>query len=232
MKKLFSILKSIISFPVSIIALFLILAICGFLWYAISEIFSYILPLIILFFITFPIAVLLSWLLTFIFSIDNLEKNEISPLVFILFETLLFVSVAIIFIFSTPSEVVVDKQGEIDGMLNNVRAYVQKEDFWLSQISVIDSAIFEKELIPQRLDEVKTLLDKTEMKTNKIIEDYYKKNPKSKPSKIKQKADELREMANDLEFNEKMNRFEIKRVKRIEELNEIKKFIKQNYLPK
>jgi hypothetical protein len=115
---------------------------------------------------------------------------------------------AIAYLWSTsPGKVVVKKNGEILGFHNIIRSELQGQKFWIVQGVLADKEYEALRRIPENHRKFLADLTAYAIESNKIVdaymEDSYRRNPGSRPSPAAQKAEELREIADQLESDER-----------------------------
>ena len=129
------------------------------------------------------------------------------------------------FNYTTSSDIIINETGEIIGLTNDLRNYFQGLRFWESQLEVINKKIDYLNREPERKKKFENEMQKFERRFNSVLEESYAKDPSLRPSPTAQKASELRNLAQQIEWEEIENKLEKNRLHEIERLNRIKNII-------
>ena len=100
---------------------------------------------------------------------------------------------------SSPGNVVVNVDGSVRGLQNDLREALQRQRFWSSQY---DSAIRERDDLhgqPERDRKLQQELAKFSSDSRASMEQFYRENPGTRPSQATQQAEALRELADRIE---------------------------------
>lgn len=147
----------------------------------------------------------------------------------------------IFIIYSSPFTVVVNKDCEIEGVINNIRAYVQKEKFWMNQLDKINSSISSLEEFPlslreldKKFKEIDQMLEEKDKKRKSEIEQYYIKYPEERPlisqmtaEKLRNESEKLKERAEEIEWEETLKFLEKENFQKIRNLEELKTIVEK-----
>lgn len=153
---------------------------------------------------------------------DFIFRLKVSSVLFILI--IIFISY---FKFSSTDEIVINKQGNISGVLNKLRYKLQEKDFLIEQRILVESELDYENKEPERLKELDITMNEIINDINKDREEFEKEYPDMAPSKIEIYIEDLRNRADKLEDLESTKMFEKFRLERISELKII-----LNYLEK
>lgn len=153
---------------------------------------------------------------------DFIFRLKVSSVLFILI--IIFISY---FKFSSTDEIVINKQGNISGVLNKLRYKLQEKDFLIEQRRLVESELDYENKEPERLKELDITMNEIINDINKDREEFEKEYPDMAPSKIEIYIEDLRNRADKLEDLESTKMFEKFRLERISELKII-----LNYLEK
>lgn len=132
--------------------------------------------------------------------------------------------IALIFLylyFSSPGKIIVDKQGNIGGMINNVRELIQGKRFWRNQLIEVNSELESKLEAPQFQAKFNPEMNQMVREIDPSLKEIYQKYPDLKPSAAERQADALRERADQIEQQELDRYLEKLRIERISELRKI-----------
>lgn len=135
--------------------------------------------------------------------------------------TFLIIAVFLYLYFSTPGKVAVDASGNVQGLVNSIRATTQGRKFWLNQLNEVNSELEWRLGAPERRAKLEQKLNEISIEHNERMEKIYTKYPNMKPSYAKQQAEALREKADQIEQQEIEYHLEEYRQKRITELQNI-----------
>ena len=108
--------------------------------------------------------------------------------------------------FSSPNKIVVDRNGNISGLINKFRENIQGNRFWNKQLKIATSDLKWALNEPNR-----------QAKLDQIMEDMYQKLPNSRPSNAEIQAQRLRKIADKIEYHEFDREIELIRQKTIKE---------------
>lgn len=122
---------------------------------------------------------------------------------------------------SSPKGIAVSANGDIEGILNIVRAELQGKNFWKKQLQEVQDRLTWLEGQPQRIARRNAKLAELEAKIETRLEDSYTKYPNTRPSPAEQRAEELREEADRIEQEELDEQIEQYRLKRIQKLQRL-----------
>lgn len=122
---------------------------------------------------------------------------------------------------SSPGEVVVDRHGEVVGLLNSARAQLQGSAFWRDLLREAKRELEWKRAAPERNAERQARLDAFLEKSKQRMDEFYKRHPEARPSDATDRAEALRERADDIEQAEIDEDLEKLRLKRLFELETI-----------
>jgi hypothetical protein len=130
--------------------------------------------------------------------------------------------------YSSPSEIAVTDNGEISGLFNSVREQVQGKEFYKHQLVTIN---IELTKLQKSIQEWPTEMAKTKKEIAEIqstaqreIEQGYREYPEIRPSASELQASELRQKADDIEFDGTMQwieRIQIQEYKRLKKIRTI-----------
>lgn len=138
---------------------------------------------------------------------------------------------AVIFLylyFSSPGKVVVDTNGEVKGLTNNIRASLQGKGFWKNQLKEVNSELEWELGEPQRQEKLDHEMNQMFRELNQSMENMYRKYPDMRPSAYERQAEALRERADQIEQQELDRYLENIRLKRIAELRSILLLVRAN----
>lgn len=122
---------------------------------------------------------------------------------------------------SSPKGIVVSEKGDIEGILNIVRAEIQGNSFWKKQLQEVQDQIIWLDGQPERISRQNAKLARLEQKFEDSLQRAYEKYPKMRPSSAEQRADELRSEADKIEQEEYDEYIEQQRLKRIKKLQKL-----------
>lgn len=128
--------------------------------------------------------------------------------------------------FSSPEKVVVDEQGNINGLINNARESIQGKAFWRNQLIKVSSELEWELGEPQRQAKFNQKMNQMMREVNQSMEEMHKKYPDTRPSAAERQADALRERADQIERRELDRYFEKLRIERVSELRKILPIVK------
>lgn len=144
---------------------------------------------------------------------DFIFRLKVSFVLFILI--VVFISY---FKFSSTDEIVINKQGNISGVLNKLRYKLQDKDFLIEQKRLLESELDYQKKEPERLKEFKETI-KNFIEDSKVrIAEFEKEYPNMKKSEVQIYIDELRSRADKLEELENEKMLEKFRLEHISEL--------------
>ena len=126
---------------------------------------------------------------------------------------------------SSPGEVVIDQQGQIAGPMNKVRAQLQGPSFWRDQLLEAKRALESRRAAPERDKKRQARLEASLEKSKQRMEEFYKQHPKTRPSEATERAEALRERADEIEQEELDEYLEKRRLDKISNLEAIIRFI-------
>jgi len=138
------------------------------------------------------------------------------------------VVVALIFAYlllSSPGEVVVNEQGQIDGLMNRTRELLQRKNFWEGQQRFVQKELKLELDEPTRMTEFKESMRELEENARHVMEKRYQEYPEMRPSPAQRQANALRELADKIEFAEFEREMELATRKRIERLRQVQHYI-------
>lgn len=128
-------------------------------------------------------------------------------------------------IYSAPSSIVIDKNGQIIGSRNELKESLQGKKFWASQKKLVEKELKAAMDAPnQEAEEYREYLKniaESRRETNK----YYQEYPELRPSAAELNAENLRQEADDIEYREMLRTFASERKKRLEELKMMQQFL-------
>lgn len=119
---------------------------------------------------------------------------------------------------SSPGHLVVSERGEIIGIANVARSALQGRRFWQKQAQEAKIELKWNRAAPQRDAERNARIDALMARTDQRLNEFYERYPKAKPSPAEQKAEALREEADEIEQAELNQILERRRLARIAEL--------------
>lgn len=151
---------------------------------------------------------------------DFIFRLKVSSVLFILI--IIFISY---FKFSSTDEIVINKQGNISGVLNKLRYKLQEKDFLIEQRRLVESELDYENKEPERLKELDITMNEIINDINKDREEFEKEYPDMVPSKIEIYIEDLRNRADKLEDLESTKMFEKFRLERISELKIILNYL-------
>lgn len=122
---------------------------------------------------------------------------------------------------SSPGRLVVSEKGKVGGVINEVRAKLQGPRFWADQLQTAQDRLRWLEAEPEREAKLEARLDEMSRK-------FSEKYP-SRKSPAQQKADDLREEADRIEYEEERKIMGEIREKKIEKLKMIVHFVHHQY---
>lgn len=144
---------------------------------------------------------------------DFIFRLKVSFVLFILI--VIFISY---FKFSSTDEIVINEQGNVNGVLNKLRYKLQDNHFLIEQKKLIETKLEDLKKEPERLKELDETI-KNFIEDSKVrIAEFEKEYPNMKKSEVQIYIDELRQRADELEELENRKIFEEFRLKRISEL--------------
>lgn len=144
---------------------------------------------------------------------DFIFRLKVSSVLFILI--VIFISY---FKFSSTDEIVINEQGNINGILNKLRYKLQDNDFLIEQKKIIEHRIDYEKKEPERLKEFNITMNEVMNDINKDREEFEKEYPDMAPSKIEIYIEDLRNRADKLEELEEEKMLEKFRLEHISEL--------------
>ena len=128
---------------------------------------------------------------------------------------------------SSPDGIAVDDKGNIEWVVDKVRASLQGEQFWRDQLSKVDDRIQSGENALIELPQIHSKHLKKRETAESSLEEFYSKHPDARPSETKHKANQLRNQADKLERQEGQKYFLRVIKQQIEENRRIKSVIIQ-----
>lgn len=128
--------------------------------------------------------------------------------------------------FSSPEKVVVDEQGNINGLINNARESIQGKAFWRNQLIKVSSKLEWELGEPQRQAKFNQKMNQMMREVNQSMEEMHQKYPDTRPSAAERQADALRERADQIERQELDRYLEKLRTERVSELRKILPIVK------
>jgi hypothetical protein len=137
--------------------------------------------------------------------------------------------VFIIFIFkltSSPGQIVVNQEGEIQGLFNMLRESVQGKRFWRDQAKEISKKLEWEVTEPERQAEWDRKTEELERELDRELEELYRDSPNLKPSRAELLAERLREEADRIEQAELDRELEQLRLEGIEDLRVLLEVVK------
>lgn len=129
-------------------------------------------------------------------------------------------------VFSSPDEIVVNDSGEVEGILNKIRANVQGGRFWIDQLDLLNADLEWELKEPQRQAEMEKEMRQMELEMKKENEEFYRQNPDLRPSRAEAQAERLRERADEIEtteYDQEMEQMRIENIRRLRHLISIVK---------
>jgi len=119
---------------------------------------------------------------------------------------------------SSPDGVVVNRTGEVAGVVNSGRELLQGRRFWERQLHLARAELEWQRTQPARDAAFKREDGKMMRDLKNTMEDAYQENPGMRPSPASAQADALRDAANELEHAEIEQMLEAARLRRIADL--------------
>lgn len=128
--------------------------------------------------------------------------------------------------YSIPNKIVVDNNGNIDSLINEIRASMQGNEFWKDQLNRINSELDWQLGGPQRQAKLVGEMNQIFGEFNQSMEETYRNHPEMRPSAAKRQAEALRERADQIEQQEFYHELEKHRLDRIKVLRNLIPLIK------
>jgi sRNA-binding protein len=128
--------------------------------------------------------------------------------------------------FSSPGKVVVDNNGNVKGLINNVRASIQGKEFWKNQLKEVNSELEWERNEPQRQAKLDREMNQMFRELDQSMEEMYQEYPDMRPSAAERQAEALRDRADQIEQQEFDRYLEKLRLERIAELKIILPLVK------
>lgn len=122
---------------------------------------------------------------------------------------------------SSPGRLVVSEKGKVGGVINEARAKLQGPRFWEDQLQTAQDLIRWLQAEPEREA-------KREARLDEMSRRFSEKYP-SRKSPAKQKAEDLREEADRIEYEEERKIRDEMRDKKIEKLQMTVRFLRHQY---
>ena len=123
--------------------------------------------------------------------------------------------------FSTPGKVVINESGDITGIINIAREWIQGTSFWQGQLNTITTKINLIKAESAQDEKWKLEDDRFFNKEKQENEKMYRDFPETRPSDAERQVQELRERANSIELAEWIRKEENERLERIAKLRKI-----------
>lgn len=120
------------------------------------------------------------------------------------------------FFVSVPDSVVLQSNGQLSGMGNEIRAFLQGKSFWQDQLSKLDQRVADLKEMPKRRDEVERELTKISKEADEKV---YHENPELRPTPAQRRADALRARADAIEDTEERKSFVKECSEKVDQLN-------------
>jgi hypothetical protein len=123
----------------------------------------------------------------------------------LLIAILVIISISIFYLYSTsPNHVVVDETGQTIGIQNKARETLQGNKFWKDQVYQVEKALGFAILAPQRQTQWDQKMQKTQEKTDNLMNEMYAKYPalRPKPSEMLREAADRKKAEEDEQFLE------------------------------
>lgn len=127
---------------------------------------------------------------------------------------------------SSPGKVVVDKNGNIKGLINKARASIQMKRFWKNQLKEINAELKWQLGEPLRKAKLDREMKQIFNEFDQSMEEMYREHPEMRPSVAERQAEALRERADQIEQQEFDRYLEKMRLERIAELRNILPLVK------
>ena len=130
------------------------------------------------------------------------------------------------YVFFTSGGIAVNANGNLKGVINELRALIQGKYFWKNQLREINAEIEQQRLSMQ--DEIKlnqqykTMSREVEKQVNKNLTEFYKEVPSSRPSAADIRSEKLRSVADEIERQEHIRLRKKKISIKIDDLHKIK----------
>lgn len=147
---------------------------------------------------------------------DFIFRLKVSFVLFILI--IVFISY---FKFSSTDEIVINEQGNVNGILNKLRYKLQDNHFLIEQKKLIETKLEDLKKEPERLKELDETIKKVVEENNENMTELEKKYPNMKPSEVKIYIESLRNRADEIEEFEDRKMLEKIRLEHILELETI-----------
>lgn len=122
---------------------------------------------------------------------------------------------------SPPGGIAVNERGEVQGLANSVREFLQGETFWISQLRRINSALYHELSAPQRWAELERKNKQVVYETEQMIEKIYQEQPSLRPSPSQRQAEALRKLADEIEVADELGRLASSHLTRISYLQSV-----------
>lgn len=123
--------------------------------------------------------------------------------------------------FSTPGKVVINESGDITGIINIAREWIQGTSFWQGQLNTITTKINLIKAESAQDEKWKLEDDRFFNKEKQENEKMYRDFPETRPSDAERQVQELRERADSIELAEWIRKEENERLERIAKLRKI-----------
>lgn len=124
-----------------------------------------------------------------------------------------------------PDRVVVTPDGEIEGALSAARAWFRGDDFWVSQLQIVDAELRAERAYPAKVTRWKREDAAWDRQLRLEESKFYRDHPDARPSQAEVAAQRLRERADAIESAELERSLEKIRLEEIRRLQAIKRAI-------
>lgn len=123
--------------------------------------------------------------------------------------------------FSSPGKVVITETGDITGIINNAREFVQGKSFWKQQLAAVTTELNKLYGEPAETAKLNQEMNGVLNAAQREMEKMYQEYPETRPSEAERQAEALRDKADSLEQAELDRTMEGYRLERIESLRKI-----------
>jgi len=106
------------------------------------------------------------------------------------------------FYFSSPDDIVINGDGEINGFINKGREFVQGPSFWDDQLVLIDNEIIIESKYPEQQAQDTIYFKNILLEEKQEAERFYREYPELRPTQAEIRAQNLRDMADEVESRE------------------------------
>ena len=137
---------------------------------------------------------------------------------------------------SSPGKLVVLDSGDVDGPTNQARQILQGQRFWENQLFEVNRELDDMLAWPQELAEFDREMERQSVEYKRDAEleweRFYRENPELRPTAAERKAqalrdraDELMDLADDIELAQQDRELEEWRIQYVEELRRIRQLV-------